>query len=96
MDVAGGSRSTIEGADRPAGNSPLATFGGKGLAVAPDFSISTRDLPDVHVVALRGELDIVSANGLADSLVVGAGSTVVVDLADLTLRMDQGMVGGPG
>ena len=43
----------------------------------PEFSITTRDLSDIHVVALRGELDVVSADGLADALVEVAGSTVV-------------------
>jgi anti-anti-sigma factor len=65
---------------------PPATIGGNGLAVVPEFSITASDLPDsdVHVVALRDELDIVSAGGLADALVKVAGSTVVVDLSGLT------------
>jgi anti-sigma B factor antagonist len=54
--------------------------------VLPEFSITVRDLPDfdVHVVSLSGELDIVSADFLTDVLVDVAGSTVVVDLSDLT------------
>lgn len=50
----------------------------------PEFGIINRDLPDIHVVALHGELDVVSADGLADALVEVAGSTVVADLSDLT------------
>ena len=57
----------------------------------PEFSITTRELPDVHVVALHGELDVVSADGLADALVEQAGTTVVVDLSDLSF-MDCGGV----
>ena len=65
-------------------NLPPATFGVNGFAVLPEFSITARDLSDIHVVALRGELDVVSADGLADALVEVAGSTVVVDLSGLT------------
>ena len=50
----------------------------------PEFSLTARDLSDIHVVALHGELDVVSAEGLADSLVDVAGSTVVIDLSGLT------------
>jgi anti-anti-sigma factor len=52
--------------------------------VLPEFSITARDHSDIHVVALRGELDVVSADGLAYALVEVAGSTVVVDLSGLT------------
>lgn len=54
--------------------------------MVPAFSITVRDLPDldVHVVELSGELDIVSADFLTDVLADVAGSTVVVDLSDLT------------
>ena len=50
----------------------------------PEFTITAHDLSDIHVVALRGELDVVFADGLADALVEVAGSTVVVDLSGLT------------
>lgn len=50
-----------------------------------EFSVTSRDLPGFHIVALHGELDIVSAYDLALALVEVAGSTVVaVDLSDLT------------
>jgi anti-sigma B factor antagonist len=52
--------------------------------VVPEFSLTARHFPDVHVVALHGELDIVSADWLEGALVDVAGSTVVVDLSDLT------------
>lgn len=57
----------------------------------PEFSITIRELPDVHVVALHGELDIVSAYDLALALVGVAGSTVVVDLAELTFMDSTGV-----
>jgi anti-sigma B factor antagonist len=63
---------------------PPATFGGNGFAVLPEFTVTAHDLSDIHVVALRGELDVVFADGLADALVEVAGSTVVVDLSGLT------------
>jgi anti-anti-sigma factor len=72
---------------------PPATFGGTGFAVVPEFSITVRKLPDpdIHVVALHGESDIVSADWLTDSLVEVAGSTVVVDLSDLTFMDCSGI-----
>lgn len=51
--------------------------------MSPEFSITTRDLPDFHVMALPGELDIVSAYGLSLALLELAGSTIVVDLSGL-------------
>lgn len=57
----------------------------KKFAVLPVFSLTTRDLlPDLHLVALHGELDVGAADGLTDTLVSIAGSTLVVDLSDLT------------
>ncbi len=57
----------------------------------PEFSYTIRNLPDHHIVALRGELDIGSADGLADALVEVAGSTVVVDLSELTFLDSTGI-----
>jgi anti-anti-sigma factor len=59
--------------------------------VSPEFSFTARDLPGVHIVALHGELDIVSAYSLALALVAVAGSTVVVDLSDLTFMDSSGV-----
>jgi anti-sigma B factor antagonist len=59
--------------------------------VLPEFSITVRNLPDLLLVRLHGELDIASADGLANSLVELAGSTVVVDLADLTFMDSSGI-----
>jgi anti-sigma B factor antagonist len=59
--------------------------------VWPEFSITVRDLPDVHVVTLRGELDVTSADGLSNSLVELAGSTLVVDLSGLTFMDSSGI-----
>ena len=58
----------------------------------PDFSITVRNLPDVHVVAMHGELDVASAGGLENSLVELAGSTLVVDLSGL-MFMDSSGIG---
>ena len=57
----------------------------------PEFSVTVRNLPDVHVVELHGELDIASAEGLSNSLVELAGSTLVVDLSDLTFMDSSGI-----
>ena len=59
--------------------------------MSPEFSFTVRDLPDVHLVALHGELDIVSAYDLALALVEVAGSTVVVDLSGLTFMDSTGI-----
>jgi anti-sigma B factor antagonist len=61
--------------------------------VLPEFSITVRELPqlDVHVVALSGELDVVSADFLTDALVEAAASTVVVDLSGLTFMDCRGI-----
>ena len=56
-----------------------------------EFSISARDVQDHHIVALHGELDMASADGLADALVEVAGSTVVVDLSGLTFMDSSGI-----
>jgi anti-sigma B factor antagonist len=63
----------------------------EGLAVSPEFGITVRHLPDLHVVELHGELDVVSADGLADALVQVAGSSLVVDLSDLTFIDSSGI-----
>ena len=57
----------------------------------PRFSFTSRDVPGIHMVALHGELDIASVNGLADALVKVAGSTVVVDLSGLTFMDSTGI-----
>ena len=57
----------------------------------PEFSITVRDLPDIHLVALYGELDGATADGLVGSLVEVAGSTVVVDLSGLTFMDSSGI-----
>ena len=57
----------------------------------PEFSITVRNLPDTHVVMLHGELDVLSADGLENSLVELAGSTLVADLSDLVFMDSSGM-----
>ena len=59
--------------------------------MSPEFSITARDLPGLHIVALHGELDMASADGLADALVEVAGSTVVVDLSRLAFMDSSGI-----
>ncbi len=59
--------------------------------MSPEFSINARNLPGIHVMALHGELDIATADGLADALVEVAGSTVVVDLSGLTFMDSTGI-----
>ncbi len=61
------------------------------LAVLPDFSMTVRNLPGIHVVALSGELDAATSDGLADAIVRAAGSTVVVDLSGLTFMDSSGI-----
>ena len=62
-----------------------------GIAVLPEFSLTSRNLPGLHIVALHGELDLASADGLAEALVEIAGSTLVVDLADLSFMDSSGI-----
>jgi anti-sigma B factor antagonist len=59
--------------------------------VRPTFSFSVVDVDDVHVVSLRGDLDIATGIGLADWLVGVSGSTVVVDLSELTFMDSSGL-----
>jgi anti-anti-sigma factor len=59
--------------------------------VLPKFSISSRIRPDVHIVSLKGELDIASADGMADAIVAVDGATVVVDLSGLTFMDSTGI-----
>jgi anti-sigma B factor antagonist len=59
--------------------------------MVPEFSLTSRNLPDLHIVALHGELDLASAEGLAGALVDLAGSTLVVDLADLSFMDSSGI-----
>ena len=46
---------------------------------------------DVHEVTLRGELDMASVGDLAEWLVSVSGSSVVVDLSDLTFMDSSGI-----
>ncbi len=59
--------------------------------MSPDFSISARDLPGIHIVSLQGELDMATADGLSDALAEIAGSTVIVDLSQLTFMDSTGI-----
>lgn len=57
----------------------------------PAFSFSVTDVGDVHIVSLRGELDVATSAGLADWLVEVSGSTVVIDLDQLTFMDSSGL-----
>ena len=46
---------------------------------------------EVHLVVLRGELDMATAEGLADWLTCIVGLTVVVDLTELTFMDSSGI-----
>jgi hypothetical protein len=45
--------------------------------VLPEFRISARNLPGIHVVALHGDLDITSADGLVEVLAEATITDVV-------------------
>lgn len=49
------------------------------------------EVDGVDVVALRGELDVATADGLSDWLIDRAGSLLVVDLSDLTFMDGSGI-----
>jgi len=51
---------------------------------ATHFSFDVSHHEGRHFVGLHGELDVVNAASLRDALVEIAGSTVAVDLSDLT------------
>ena len=55
------------------------------------FRRTVADVGDVRVVTLRGELDMQSAEGLADWLVEIPGPSVVVDLSELTFMDTSGI-----
>ena len=59
--------------------------------MAPAFSYSVVDRGDVHLVSFRGELDIATAEGLSDWLVAVSGSTVVIDMDQLTFMDSTGI-----
>ena len=56
-----------------------------------DFDRGVTDVGGVHVVSLKGELDVATAEGLADWLVDISGSSVVVDLSCLTFIDSSGI-----
>ncbi len=52
--------------------------------------MTVRSLPEVHVVALVGELDMATADGLAEALTAIPGS-LVIDLAGVTFMDSSGI-----
>ncbi len=55
------------------------------------FSGHASKVGEVHVVQLRGELDMATARGLSEWLVDTADSPVVVDLSELTFIDSSGL-----
>ena len=55
------------------------------------FGVMVRQEGDTHLVNLVGELDLGSSDALESLLVEIAGSTVVVDLGELTFIDSSGM-----
>ncbi len=55
------------------------------------FFREANQVGDVHVVVLRGELDMAASDGLSDWLMEIAGSTVVADLSELTFLDSSGI-----
>ena len=56
-----------------------------------DFAFEAVHGDDVHVISLHGELDLANAARVREALVEVAGSTVVVDLADLSFLDSSGI-----
>ena len=56
-----------------------------------DFLRSATDVGGVHLVTLRGELDLASKEGLTDWLVEVSGSALVVDLSGVTFIYSSGI-----
>ena len=59
--------------------------------IEPIFSLTVRDVGNVHLVSFQGELDLSSAAGLFEWLVETAGSVVVIDLSELTFMDSSGI-----
>lgn len=56
-----------------------------------DFSRRVANVGGIHVVLLKGDLDMATAVGLAEWLIEISGSTVVVDLSGLTFMDSSGI-----
>lgn len=61
------------------------------ISVSADFSRTVRDVGNLHLVSLCGELDMDTAEGLSDWLIASSGSTVVVDLSEVTFMDSSGI-----
>lgn len=59
--------------------------------VVPPFGVSSHDVDEGRVVALRGELDACTCRGLADHLIGRPGTLIVVDLSQLTFMDSSGL-----
>lgn len=55
------------------------------------FGVDVRQKSGIRVVALSGELDLATAEGLVETLTDTHGSTVVVDLAQLSFVDSSGI-----
>jgi anti-sigma B factor antagonist len=61
------------------------------VVLLADFSRKATKVGDVHVVALRGEMDMATVGDLSDWLVEIAGSSVVVDLSQVAFMDSSGI-----
>lgn len=59
--------------------------------VQPSFERHVIDVGDVHLVSLSGELDVATADGLFEWVSDIAGSTIVVDLSEVTFLDSSGL-----
>lgn len=55
------------------------------------FSVTSRDLGDSRIFTLSGELDASTCRGLVEQLQGPPGSSVVVDLSELTFMDSSGL-----
>jgi anti-anti-sigma factor len=55
------------------------------------FCVTSYDVDGGRVIALRGELDVYTAQGLPDHLIGPPGCLVVVDLCELTFMDSSGL-----
>lgn len=62
-----------------------------GMALDEYFSMEVEENEGAHIVRLHGELDLVNADRVRETLVEVAGSTVVVDLSGLTFIDARGL-----
>lgn len=63
----------------------------EGMALGEYFSMEVEENEGTHVVRLHGELDLVNAERVRDTLIQVAGSTTVADVSELTFIDARGL-----